>query len=204
VDWRRLLPLAAVLLALYAVLGSFVASSPPGPLDRAALALRGHGVPLAVGLTEAATLPVYVGVCVVLLIFGFVRRDWLLRVVISVATLVAAWQTSDFFKLVFARPRMSGWIAIHETSFSYASGHATLSAAFYGLWACYLAASGHGRGRLVVAWLLVAFILAVGWARLALGAHYLSDVVGGYLLGAAFASLALAATGALAGSRTPA
>jgi membrane-associated phospholipid phosphatase len=194
VDWRRLLPLAAVLLALYAVLGSFVASSPPGPIDRAALGLRGHGVPL----------PVYLGVCAALLVFGFIRRDWLLRVVISVITLIAAWQTSDFFKLVFARPRMAGWIAIHETSFSYASGHATLSAAFYGLWACYLAASGHGRGRFVVAWLLVAFILAVGWARLALGAHYLSDVVGGYLLGSAFAALALAATGALSGARAAA
>ncbi len=138
--------------------------------------------------------------------FGFIRRDWLLRVVISIVTLVAVWQTSDFFKLVFARPRMAGWIAIHETSFSYASGHARpYRPRSTGSGACYLAASGHGRGRLVVAWLLVAnFILAVGWARLALGAHYLSDVAGGYLLGSAFAALALAATGALAGSRAPA
>ncbi len=202
--WRRLLPLAAVLLVAYAALGLYVASAPPGPLDRAALALRGHGVGAAILLTRSATLPVYTAVCVVLLIFGFVRRDWLLRVALSIVTLVAAWQTSDFCKLLFARPRMAGWIAIHETSFSYPSGHATLSAAFYGLWACYVAAGGHEPWRRVVAWLLIALLLAVGWARLALGAHYLSDVAGGYLLGATFAALALAATRALARPRSAA
>jgi undecaprenyl-diphosphatase len=34
---------------------------------------------------------------------------------------------------------------------------------------------------------LAAFwIVATGWSRLALGAHYLSDVLGGYLLGSIF------------------
>ena len=187
------------------VLGSMVSSAPPGPIDRAALALRGHGVPLAVVLTEAATLPVYVGVCAALLVFGFIRRDWLLARRHLDRHLVAGWQTSDFFKLVFARPRHGrldrdprDLVLVPERPRD-PIGRV--------LWALGLlfAASGHGRRPgSSAAWLLVAFILAVGWARLALGAHYLSDLAGGYLLGSAFAALALAATGALAGSRAPA
>lgn len=36
----------------------------------------------------------------------------------------------------------------------------------------------------------LAFILAVGWARLRLGEHYLSDIIAGWIIGAALASLA--------------
>ena len=117
--WRRLLPLAAVLLVAYAALGLYVASAPPGPLDRAALRLRGHGVGAAILTDQLGDAPG---------LHRGLRRapDLRLRAPglafpgrLSIVTLVAAWQTSDFCKLLFARPRMAGWIAIHETSFSY-------------------------------------------------------------------------------------
>jgi undecaprenyl-diphosphatase len=108
--------------------------------------------------------------------------------------------SSDFFKAFFQRARPPEWFAIHETSFGYASGHATLSLAFYGLWA-YVAwramAPSPGRTALVVG--LGLWIAAIGWSRLALGAHYPTDLLGGYLLGGAWLVLAMRAVDRLTG-----
>jgi membrane-associated phospholipid phosphatase len=198
----RLLASAAALLLAYVLLGASVSSTPPGPVDRAGAVFFGHGVPAAIALTRFGLFPVYAALCVVLLLFALVRRAWLLRVVVSIAALLAAWQASDLFKAVFHRPRPEHWIVFHETSYAYSSGHATLSLAFYGLWAVFIVRSDLPRGaRVAMAGALVALILAIGWSRLALGAHYVTDLVGGYDLGGAFlcAALALVATrGALA------
>jgi membrane-associated phospholipid phosphatase len=193
VSARGFLWLAAVLAVAYVALGAAVSSAPPGPLDQAGAALVGHGVPAAMALTRIGLFPVYAGLCIILLVFALVRRAWLWRVALSIVALIAAWQASDLFKLAFHRPRMSGWIGFHATSYSYSSGHAALSIAFYGLWAAYLIRSDLPRGiRVAAAGALGLLILGIGWSRLALGAHYPTDVLGGYLLGGAFLCVALA------------
>jgi undecaprenyl-diphosphatase len=47
--------------------------------------------------------------------------------------------------------------------------------------------------RIVAATVTVALVLAIGASRVLLGVHYPSDVIGGYILGAAWLSLMLAA-----------
>jgi len=164
-------------------LGSFVSHRPPGSFDLSAAPLIGQDVPLAVFFTRAGTFPVYAVLCVALLTFGFVRRAWLLPAIVSVVTLIATWRLSDLVKDVFGRPRISHWVAIHETSSSYPSGHAALSLTFYGLWIYFIARSDLSTAlRRVIAALLIAWIAAIGWSRLALGAHYPTDLLGGYLL----------------------
>jgi YegS/Rv2252/BmrU family lipid kinase len=72
------------------------------------------------------------------------------------------------------------------TGLSYPSGHALHAATFFG--ACVVLAlvfvrkTGLRRTIITVSVLLV---LAIGWDRFLLGRHHLSDVVGGYLIGAA-------------------
>jgi undecaprenyl-diphosphatase len=198
-DARRLTIVAVLLAACYVVLGLAVSPAPPGRLDVAAEALRGYGVPAALFFTRAGQFPVYAGVCVLLLIAGAFRRAWLGRVGLAVATLLCAWVSSDLGKAFFHRPRPAGWIGIHETSYSYASGHATLSLAFYGFWACCVWTSGASpAARTAAPAALCALIGAIGWSRLALGAHYATDVLGGYLLGGAWLCLALAVRSRLA------
>ena len=198
-DARRLTIVAVLLAACYVVLGLAVSPAPPGRLDVAAEALRGYGVPAALFFTRAGQFPVYAGVCVLLLIAGAFRRAWLGRVGLAVATLLCAWVSSDLGKAFFHRPRPAGWIGIHETSSSYASGHATLSLAFYGFWACCMWTSGASpAARTAAPAALCALIVAIGWSRLALGAHYATDVLGGYLLGGAWLCLALAVRSRLA------
>jgi membrane-associated phospholipid phosphatase len=174
--------------ALYLVLGRLVAHAPLCALDRAGEAFIGHGVPLAVLLTSLGSFPAYVMLCCVFLLLGLLRREFLPGALMSMGTLFIAWCSSDWFKLLFARPRMEHWIVFHETSYSYASGHATLSLAFYGTWLFFIA-RGNGKmpltARRVLVLILTLLILGIGWSRLALGAHYVTDVIGGYLLGAA-------------------
>src|SRR3989338_8219708 len=72
-----------------------------------------------------------------------------------------------------------------ESSFSFPSGHASMGLVFYGFLAFFLL-------RLIKKWehkIAVLFfssvlILMIGVSRLYFGVHFLSDVLGGYLLGA--------------------
>lgn len=86
-------------------------------------------------------------------------------------------------KTIVARKRPIFEITILH-SFSFPSGHATTAAAFFGFLLM------HYRGRpaaplirrlwMTGAWFMIALI---GFTRLYLGFHYLSDVIGGFLLG---------------------
>lgn len=75
---------------------------------------------------------------------------------------------------------------------SFPSGHAMSSLVTYGAITLLVvpAVSRRWRAPLVVGAVLV--VLAVGLSRLLLGVHFLSDVVGGYLLGAAWLAAATA------------
>ena len=182
-----------MLLVAYAWLGSAVAPHPPHGVDLAAAALVGTATPLAAFLTYLGRFPVYATECVAVLIAGFVRRAWLGRSISAVLLLVVAEVTSDALKLVFHRSRPAHWLVTHETSYSYSSGHATNSFVFYGFWAYVALRSALPVGaRALLAIALFAISAAIGWSRLALGAHYPSDVLGGYLLGAAILELGIA------------
>jgi undecaprenyl-diphosphatase len=77
--------------------------------------------------------------------------------------------------------------AIIESGYSFPSGHATLSAAFYGflIYLAWRMVPSHKR-RIVVTALLGALIALISFSRLYLGVHYLSDVVAGFIVGGAF------------------
>lgn len=86
-----------------------------------------------------------------------------------------------------------GWgIGVSRLDFTGFSGHATMSAAIYPV-AAYLAA--HGRTRWPGLWAAAGLALAaaIAWSRLPLQAHSLSEVLSGWLLGAAVCACALSA-----------
>lgn len=90
--------------------------------------------------------------------------------------------------------------AYSETGYSFPSGHATLSAAFYGFLA-YLAWSMIPSRplRTAIVALLLLLVLAIGFSRLYLGVHYFSDVIGGFAVGALFVWLGILTTKRLSG-----
>jgi len=93
---------------------------------------------------------------------------------------------SSLLKLGFgrARPDLIDHLD-HQTSFSYPSGHATSAAAVYLL----LASLAPPRWRALAWTLAFAMIILNGFSRIMLGVHWASDIVGGTMLGVAFALL---------------
>jgi len=175
---------AVLLLVAYLALGFAVTRLPIGDIDRGVAFFAGHSTGAALFLTRSGTFPVYAALCVLTLVIGTLRRGWFPSTLVIVGTFLCAWFSSDLFKEFFHRQRPEQWYGLHETSFAYASGHATLSLVFYGLWAYLLwrtLAPAGWRSALIAA--IVCWVLAIGWSRLALGAHYPTDVLGGYLLG---------------------
>ncbi|HEY4516348.1 MAG TPA: phosphatase PAP2 family protein [Candidatus Paceibacterota bacterium] len=97
-------------------------------------------------------------------------------------------------KFVFARERPDAYFrAIAETGASFPSAHAALSLAFYGFVAYLILRRYEGGGvRLLAVGGAAALALAIGFSRLYLGVHYLSDVVDGFAIGAIFLWLGIA------------
>jgi undecaprenyl-diphosphatase len=116
------------------------------------------------------------------------RTEALVWVVVGLVTLAFP----ELLKYAVARPRPVLWeTLIHPSGFSFPSGHAVASAAFYPLLGWTLlrrhgvaAGVGYGTGAL--------FALFVGFGRLYLGVHWPSDVLAGWLLGFAQSALGIA------------
>ncbi|MFQ5846570.1 MAG: LssY C-terminal domain-containing protein [Candidatus Methylomirabilales bacterium] len=123
---------------------------------------------------------------------------WLWRQEIYIAPLLVASIGSEAFtqlgKIVFQRPRPP-LAAYTEQSFSFPSGHATIAMAFYGFLAYLLIRNAKGWAVKVNTLFAGALaIILVGFSRLYLGVHYVSDVWGGYLVGAVWLILGITLT----------
>ncbi|MGH9440653.1 MAG: phosphatase PAP2 family protein [Thermoanaerobaculia bacterium] len=105
------------------------------------------------------------------------------------------------FKQVFRRARPDLFDPLTRAiGFSFPSGHSTMSAVFYGAIAGLAAASCRSKpcaARALASGL--AAIAAIGFSRIALGVHWPTDVLGGWVLG--FAWLALVFAVAESGAR---
>lgn len=79
-----------------------------------------------------------------------------------------------------------------EHTYSFPSGHASVSLAVYGTLGLIAARHlGSRWAQLVALGAAVALVLLIGFSRIYLGVHYLSDVVGGYSIALAWISLCI-------------
>jgi len=94
-------------------------------------------------------------------------------------------------KVIFhrARPGVAMYV---ENTFSFPSGHATIAISFYGFLAyCLIRNSKKWKHKINVFFAGFITILLIGFSRLYLGVHYLSDVWDGYLAGAIWLIVAI-------------
>jgi membrane-associated phospholipid phosphatase len=94
------------------------------------------------------------------------------------------------------RPVLTDPVA-HEGGLSFPSGHAQAAFVGYAVLLLVFLPILHGAWRTTAVSLAVFMVLAIGFSRVALGVHYVSDVVGGYVLGAAWVAAMTAAFNAM-------
>jgi membrane-associated phospholipid phosphatase len=197
--------LRAAIIALAAGLlcgffGSVVANAPPAGVDLAGRALVGEWPRVALVFTASCWWQSLVPLGVLALVLAEFVPIWRRRVFFSLVTTIVAWQASDALKNVFMRSRPDYWILHHEKTWSYPSGHAMFAVIVFGLWSYYFATSELPRmPRIMLAAGFGLWGLAIIWSRLALGAHFVTDLIGGVLFGITM----LAAATAIAGRIPP-
>lgn len=101
---------------------------------------------------------------------------------------------NNILKLIFARPRPDAveW-GDQVVSLSFPSGHAMSSIIVYGSVAYLVSRLEPTRTMRTTTWIVAALlILGIGFSRTYLGVHYPTDVLGGFLAGAAWVALAAA------------
>jgi len=180
---RRSLAVAVVAAVLYAALGAAVSHVPPHGIDVAGRALAGQAQHLALLFTRSCLWYVLVVLGALAIAVAIRFPAWRGRALFAIPTTLVAWQVSDGLKILFRRPRPDYWRLIHEPTYSYSSGHAMFAVLVYWLWAWFIWNSGLPRGvRVVVTPLFALWGCGVIWSRLALGAHYVTDLIGGVLL----------------------
>jgi membrane-associated phospholipid phosphatase len=182
---QRLGLMAAGAFVVTFVLGASVAGRNPSPFDAMAAALRGQATPLAILFTRSGYWYVLAGLFVVSLgLCILYRRELPAFAVLGGVQLLSQFAVEGV-KGVFKRTRPDDWLFHKELGYSFPSGHAVTAVVFYGGLLLVLWSIPMPRVlRIAVSTVLGIWIAGIPWSRVALGAHYASDVLGGAVFGA--------------------
>jgi undecaprenyl-diphosphatase len=180
-----------------------VTGDPLTVVDREiAVWLHLHATP---ALTEAmkflsllGSWPVVTGICLFMALY-FVRKRSRYRLLALMLTIPVGMLLNGMLKYAFHRSRPA-WDdpILMIGSFGFPSGHAMSATLLYG----FLAAFGvrkvqAWRWRVLAVLAAGLLIVLIGFSRLYLGVHYLSDVLAGMAAGSAWLALCLTAVGTL-------
>ena len=178
----------------FTLLGIYVTHAPLGWPDTLAAHCFGRGIPVAVAFTVSGYARIIVVVIAAAAVASLAARVSLIPIFVIALIQTVSQVCVALIKDVFGRTRPDRWKFQQERGNSYPSGHAATAVALYGLlvWLAF-----HARAPAVLKETLIAalalWIAGIFWSRIALGAHYPTDVVGGALIGAAFAFSGIAA-----------
>ncbi|HEV2262291.1 MAG TPA: phosphatase PAP2 family protein [Candidatus Rubrimentiphilum sp.] len=177
---------AIVLFVLFVALGETVVRRPALRVDRAAL-FHSHFTYGAGVLTATGRSPFLVTASVIAAVIFVALRLPLWIPLVLILTQMLSQTLAELFKAHYRRVRPEYWVVGLDPGKSYPSGHAVTAIVFFGGWACVVAFTMLPPSvKYALVAILIAWAIAIDWSRLALGAHYLTDVAGGTLLGSAW------------------
>lgn len=181
--------LVSVLLLLFVMLSYYIAKHPVNGFDtHVTLFMQSHSWDRFLRVTNAviASFAFRIIYLVFMLVFILAKRYFLTVFVVAAP---ASEIITFIIKTVISRPRPSaGAITIYDPSpgFSFVSGHTLEYTILFGFLGILAIEATEGRPhRYVLASFAFLMPLVVGLGRVYSGAHWLTDVLGSYLLGMA-------------------
>ncbi len=181
------LGLAAIALWLFAELAEEVMQNESRALDTTVLLTIQKFQepwldPIMVLITDIGDPTVLVVFCGVVSLWLLRRREKSEAMTIAIAAL-GALVLNTLLKRLFERQRPALWSRIVDVRYySFPSGHAMLSIVIYGLLGYLLARRFPcWRGQILAGSAIAVFL--IGFSRLYLGVHWLTDIIAGYLAG---------------------
>lgn len=138
-------------------------------------------------ITALGSAAVTIAIAVFVLFYArYHNRKFLAEASVLAICLSGAWLANEALKAFFQRARPGAPALVFAKGYSFPSGHAMISFAFYGLLG-YLLWQYSRRGQqlacrvgAVVAWILA---VTIGISRIYLGVHFPSDVIAGFAAG---------------------
>lgn len=133
-------------------------------------------------ITFLAEAPVVSGFCVLAVIISVFLKKRNIGLTI-LGCVLFNFIISEIIKKIIQRPRPEILQMVHETSYSFPSGHTLASTSLCGILIYFILKSGLSRNMktiLTVPLVLVPILVAI--SRVYLGVHYPSDVLGGGLI----------------------
>jgi undecaprenyl-diphosphatase len=115
----------------------------------------------------------------------FVFKRWWPALVTLIVTVPGGMLLNEWIKLLVHRhrPFVDGWF-VDWSGYSFASGHTIGATLLYGQMALFILPLLKNRRWRIFTLIAAGFmILLVGFSRIALGAHYFTDVLGGMFIG---------------------
>ncbi len=123
---------------------------------------------------------IFLCVCVVSLFYFFKKNSFILPLMVTV---LGSGVTAVIIKYLINSPRPGDGVSLYlENSPSFPSTHSTLILAFFGfLIYCIWKFNWKKYTKIIITIIFGIIIILIGFSRLYLGVHYLSDVLAGYL-----------------------
>jgi membrane-associated phospholipid phosphatase len=179
--------------AAFVAIGLVVMALPHSVYDLRGAGFRGMHTRLAVVFTESGRWRTLAAVSIVAVLLCIRSHQGLWFALVVILSQISSQAVIEGIKRAFRRARPRDWLVREEYGFSYPSGHAATAVTFYCAWAILIAESPVlPAAKVAFAAFLVVWAVGVAWSRLALSAHYLTDVMGGWLFGTGWLCLMLA------------
>jgi len=144
------------------------------------------------GITEFGSSE-WIAIVLSAAVLFFIFKRWWPSLVTMVVAVPGGMLLNEWIKILVHRhrPFVDGWF-VDWSGYSFASGHSIGATLLYGQLALFLIPVIKSRRGRVLIFSAATFIVAlVGFSRIALGAHYFTDVLGGIFFGMMWLTLCL-------------